>query len=175
METSAPPIRVKRPIVPHAGDRLRLRALEERDLSLTLSWRNRDEVRCWFNFSGALTPEMHRQWWEKYRALDNDFVFVIEDTQKTLVPVGQVSVYHVAWTKGEAEYGRCVVAPEATGRNVLFRASQALFDVARQQLRLERLHLQVKAGNAKARHIYEKLGFAVARTEDGQVYMDRRL
>lgn len=67
------------------------------------------------------------------------------------------------------------VATQAGGRNVLFRASQALFDVAREQLRLERLHLQVKADNAKARHVYEKLGFAVTRTEDGHVYMDRRL
>jgi diamine N-acetyltransferase len=118
---------------------------------------------------------MHRRWWEKYRALDDDFVFIIEDLQGEARPVGQVSVYHVAWDRREAEYGRCVVAPEASGRNVLFRASLALFEVTRAQLRLDRLYLQVKADNAKARHIYEKLGFAVTRAEGGQVYMDRRL
>lgn len=162
---------IKRYIPPQEGNGLRLRLLEERDLATTLAWRNEESARKWFNFSGIITPEMHHQWWSAYRGSDKDFVFLIELPQGQAA--GQVAVYDIHWPDRSAEYGRCLVGPQALGQNVLFRASQVLFEIARSTLGLARLYLQVKRDNAKAKHIYDKLGFSVTRVENGLVFMDK--
>jgi RimJ/RimL family protein N-acetyltransferase len=67
----------KRSIAALSHGRVRMRLLEERDLPLTLEWRNREENRQWFFSSDPIAPEQHRRWFERYKEKDDDFVFVI--------------------------------------------------------------------------------------------------
>ena len=52
---------------------------------MTLAWRNQDHIRRWFLTSDLISPEQHRAWFEQYQDRDDDFVFVIEETE-TLKP-----------------------------------------------------------------------------------------
>ena len=164
---------IKKRIPPREENGLRLRLLRKTDLPKTRAWRNIDEVRQWFNFTDVITPRMHQEWWEKYRRMGSDYVFIIELPNGTAV--GQVAVYNIDHAKKTGEYGRCIVCPQQAGKNILFRASLMLFGLIRDSLGLECLHLQVKNNNAKAKCIYERLGFVVSRTEGALVFMDRPL
>src|SRR5260370_2496650 len=90
---------------------VRLRMITEADLDMTMSWRNRDDVRIWFKNSELITAEHHRTWYSRYSILDDDFVFVVEVQGR---PVGQASVYGINWPDSSAEIGRFKVAPQAT-------------------------------------------------------------
>ena len=50
----------KPPFLPIETERLRLRLLEERDLPLTLAWRNQDQVRRWFLHDQPIAPTSTR-------------------------------------------------------------------------------------------------------------------
>src|SRR5262245_34000210 len=71
-------VMAKRWIAPLARGRIRLRLLDERDLPMTLLWRNQDHIRRWLFDSRVISPEEHRAWFDQYRERDDDFVFVIE-------------------------------------------------------------------------------------------------
>src|SRR5262249_62334012 len=96
----------KRSVAPLVSGRVRLRLLEEADLPMTLAWRNRDENRRWFFSSDPIPPDRHRHWFEDYRDRDDDFVFIIEETESLRRPVGQVALYDIDWQAGRPRGGR---------------------------------------------------------------------
>jgi hypothetical protein len=112
---------------------------------MTLAWRNQDHIRTWFFHSDVITPEQHRRWFDAYRGRDDDFVFVIEETEELRRPVGQVALYYIDWEPGTAEYGRLMIgdtdAPEIVQRieAVAMDAYRALQcrDYARVDMRLD--------------------------------------
>ena len=139
-----------------------LRLLEEADLPRALAWRNQDHIRRWFLHSDVITPEQHRQWFEAHRDRDDDFVFVIEETQDLHKPVGQVSLYRIDWAGHRAEYGRLLIGePDAVGRGLAHEATDLLIQYATTTLAIREIELEVFADNAAAIAIYSACGFSV--------------
>lgn len=136
---------------------------------MTLAWRNQDHIRKWFFHSDIITPEQHRQWWERYKDRDDDFVFVIEETETLKTPVGQVSLYRIDWDLRCAEFGRLMIGDtRAAGQGLAKSASARLLAEATQVWKLERIRLEVQCGNGAAINIYRQCGFqADASTADG--------
>ena len=152
----------KRTITPLVNGRVRLRLLEEADLAATLAWRNQDHIRKWFLNSDVITPEQHRAWWERYRQKDDDFMFVIEETETLRRPVGQVALYNIDWATGRAEYGRLMIGDsEARGLGLARLATARLVEEAIGPWQLIDVHLEVKAANEAALAVYRATGFAV--------------
>jgi diamine N-acetyltransferase len=162
---------MKRPLAPIGAGRVRLRLIEAADLPTTLAWRNRDEVRVWFKTSVLLTPEQHQGWFERYRERDDDFLFVVEAEGQ---PVGQVSVYGIDWQSGQAEVGRFLAAPQASGQGYMRDACAALFAFCRDGFGLRYLFLEVLADNARAIELYRHQGFIEEQRYDGLVRMGLR-
>ena len=153
------PVR-KRPIPPLVGPRVRLRLLEEADLPRTLAWRNQEHIRRWFVHADLITPERHRSWFETYHTRDDDFVFIIEETQTLRKPVGQVSLYRIDWERRRAEYGRLLIGEaDATGRGLARQATEILLQYASTALGLLEIELEVFADNVAAIAIYTACGF----------------
>jgi len=48
---------------------------------MTRAWRNQDHIRKWFFHSDPITTEQHLAWWQRYQDRDDDFVFIIEETE----------------------------------------------------------------------------------------------
>src|SRR5882672_9014262 len=150
----------KRTVPPLVGDRVRLRPLEEADLSRTLVWRNQDHIRRWFVYSEVITPDQHRAWFEGYRDRDDDFVFVIEETRDLRKPVGQVSLYRIDWERHRAEYGRLLIGEaDAAGRGLAREATDVLLRHATTTWGIVETELEVFADNAAAIAIYAASGF----------------
>jgi diamine N-acetyltransferase len=165
---------------PIQTERVRLRLLQVDDLDMTLAWRNRDEVRAWFKHSDVISPEAHRAWFESLQQTDDALMFIVEDATTNLA-VGQVSIYGIDREVGEAEVGRFIAAPGASGKGLIREAIAALVVFAFGELTLQRVFLEVYANNTRAIRLYESLGFehiapdrkTQCDTERGVVFMQR--
>jgi RimJ/RimL family protein N-acetyltransferase len=142
--------------------RLRLRLLEERDLPLTLAWRNQEHIRRWFLDDAPIAPERHRAWYADYQQRDDDFVFLIERRGPGWQPVGQAALYRVDRRERSGEFGRLLIGPaEARGQGLAREATCALLAAAHERLGLEEVHLEVRAENTRAIALYLACGFQV--------------
>lgn len=164
----------KRLIPPLAGERVSLRLLEEADLPRTMIWRNQDHIRRWFVHSDIITPEQHLRWFTGYRERDDDFVFVIEETQALRKPIGQVSLYQIDWARHRAEYGRLMIGEaEAAGRGLAHEATDVLIRYATTTLGIHEIELEVFADNAPAIAIYSACGFRPRQRRGSLLHMVR--
>lgn len=166
----------KRPLPPIVNGPVTLRLLEERDLTMTRAWRNQDDIRKWFLTSGIISEAQHAAWFAQYRDRDDDFVFIIEETQHLNRPIGQVSLYAIDWTDRRAKFGRLLVGDaEARGRGLARRAVEVLIAHAHHALGLNELRLEVLSGNTRAIALYESCGFSVRETDGVEIGMVKAL
>jgi len=150
----------KRHIAPLERGRVRLRLLEEADLPMTLAWRNQDHIRKWFFHSHVITPDEHRAWYAKYQVGNDDFVFVIEETETLKRPVGQLALSKINWTEGRAEFGRLMIGdPAAKGLGLAKAATRILMEEALTVWELQQVYLEVLRTNGPALAIYGACGF----------------
>jgi diamine N-acetyltransferase len=99
-------------------------------------------------------------WWEEYRTKNNDFVFIIEETEKLNRPVGQISLYNIDLENDEAEYGRLMIGDnEIRRRGLARRATALLLTWAFNSLGIKRIYLEVFKGNTAAINLYRRCGF----------------
>jgi len=159
---------VKRFIPPFGNDRIRLRLIEEKDLPMTLAWRNQDHIRKWFIHPDRISMEQHQNWYRQYSQRDDDYLFIIEEIRDMKKPVGQVSIYNIDWITHKAEFGRLLIGEsEAQGKGIAKMASQILLDYAFDTLGLNRFELEVFSSNEPALSIYRFMGFKSVRDENG--------
>jgi RimJ/RimL family protein N-acetyltransferase len=162
----------KRDVEPIVNGRVRLRLLRESDLETTRAWRNQDHIRRWFFTSDVISEAQHLAWFEGYRLRDDDFVFVIEETDTIRGPVGQAALYHVDWKGKRAEFGRLMIGEPAANRLGLGRlATAALTRFALTAWELDEVYLDVLETNTRAIAIYERCGFVVSARAHGSLRM----
>jgi diamine N-acetyltransferase len=131
-----------------------LRPLVEADLEMTLAWRNRDDVRCYFVHSEVITPEQHAAWYAAYRSRQDDRVWIVAADG---VPCGQVSLYDI--TRARAEFGRMMIGvPTLRGKGVGRAMCLAALDMGR-AWGLDFVYLRVLADNQRAIDVYRDCGF----------------
>jgi diamine N-acetyltransferase len=166
---------MKRDMIPFGDEIVRLRLIEERDLETTLSWRNRDDARIWFKTSDPIPLESHKAWFQRYFEKDDDFLFIVETQDHPARPVGQVSVYGIDWSAQSAEVGRFLVAPGEGGKGYMTGACQLLIAYCCGPLGLDYVFLEVMERNARARRLYETIGFSEEDRHDGLIRMGRTI
>jgi len=169
------PLQVKRPLEPIFENDIGLRLLEEQDIEMIRTWRNRDDTRIFFEDSKIITTEGQKSWFRQYRQKADDYYFVICWNDGTgYRPAGGVSLYSIA--DGRAEYGRCLIGDErARRRDLLTKASRILIGIARSRLGLSELYLKVFRTNAAAIRVYEKIGFREVRKDDAYLFMQIKI
>jgi len=164
----------KRNLPDITGNRVNLRLLKEPDLSLTRAWRNQDHIRQWFFNSDLIGAEQHQAWFEQYQKRDDDFTFIIEESVGHRA-VGQVSLYHIDWANGRAEFGRLMIGvADAVGKGLAHEATQLLVDYALNELGLCQVYLEVWSNNLRALEIYKRCGFVGVAENGGVVQMEKQ-
>ncbi len=162
----------KRDVSPIVNGRIRLRLLTESDLAMTRRWRNQDHIRRWFFTADVISEAQHGAWFEGYRHRDDDFVFVIEETDTIRGPVGQAALYHVDWQARRAEFGRLMIGEAAaSGRGLGRLATAALTRLALDDWQFNEVYLDVLDTNARAIAIYEQCGYVVSDRTNGSLHM----
>jgi RimJ/RimL family protein N-acetyltransferase len=157
------------------GDQVVLRLLEQNDLPLTLLWRNQDNIRKWFINTDILQEDKHLAWFEHYKNLDNDFVFLILAKDLNNQPVGQISLYNINWEICHAEYGRLMIGnPIARGKGYAKQATTLLLDFAFNILNINEVILEVKPDNKAAIAVYQSAGFVITKQSSELITMTVR-
>jgi len=147
-----------------------LRPLELHDLSTTLGWRNKPEVRRCFRTTNELHLESHKEWFRRYLDLPNDFMFVIEVDKK---PVGQLGLYNIADDGHSAEFGRLMIGEKSCrGKGVARAATTAILAYAFETLQISRVFLEVRLENAQAIGLYQSIGFMQTKETEGFAQME---
>lgn len=161
---------IKSSLTPLIGSGFILRLLSVRDLSTTLAWRNREDIRHNFINSDIISLESHLKWWEEYCVKNNDFIFMIQETESLNRPVGQISLYNIDLKSSEAEYGRLMIGDnEARGKALARHATEILIAWAFNSLGIERIYLEVFKDNTIALNLYRRCGF-ITTGDHGRLY-----
>lgn len=132
---------------------VRLGPLLESELEHVRLLRNQNRER--FVFSGEITPEGQRAWYDRYLEAPGDYMFSVYYENRW---IGAVSIYEV--TDDCAEFGRLLIDRDAAGRSGLgVDATKAACEIAFERLGMERIALEVYCDNPAAQITYLKAGF----------------
>ncbi|MEA4902162.1 GNAT family N-acetyltransferase [Desulfitobacterium sp.] len=150
-----------------------LRPLRADDIEDIRRWRNLDYIRNNFISNEIITPIEQKEWFNKYKVIENDFIFIIEETNVIQKKIGTVSIYNFSRSSNIAEFGRFIIGEaDAQGKGYGVRAAIMACELAFKQLGVEKLFLEVFADNMAGRHVYTKVGF---REYDERMENGRRL
>jgi len=122
--------------------------------------RNVEANRRWFVYTGTISCEAQREWYQAYLRREDDYMFSVYSPNGTFL--GGVALYNIE--KDRAEFGRLLIDRTAYGKpGAGYYATRALCHLAREELGLTLLHLEVLTHNLPALKTYEKAEFKIIR------------
>ena len=163
---------MKQTFVPMVSGQIRLRLLTADDLSMTLKWRNRDDVRVWLKSPQLLAFEAHKKWFNAYALRDSEYMFIIEELV-TGAAIGQVGIYDINIKVREAEIGRFIASPDGAGRGLLKQGMKAMCDWALDPFGLDRVYCDIYADNTASIRACEWAGFHIIGRKDAFFVLER--
>ncbi len=141
-------------------ERVRLRALKEKDVGGMLEWMHDPDIQQNFrNDMGRITKEMAidfireaRKDWKKNLNLH----LAITDAEDEYM--GTISLKNIDLQSKRAEYA-ISLRKKAQGKGIGYAASKKILEYAFIQMQLERIYLNVLKENKRAIALYERVGF----------------
>ena len=140
------------------GEKVRLRPITDADTADIVRWRCDPEVRRYFLYRGAFTPELHRAWLRDKVATGKVIQYIITERDSGR-SVGSVYFRDVDTQNESAEYGIFIGEASARRRGIGTETARLFTDFGLNVLRLHRISLKVLGSNEIARRSYEKAGF----------------
>lgn len=146
------------------GKIINLRLVKEEDADFILKLRNDKELSKFISPTN-ISLEEQIEWIKSYKIRENknkEFYFIVENKEK--VCCGTVRIYNIDFKMAEGIWGSFIldkIRPDGASNEVMELSLKFAFE----NLKLEKLYLDVRKENYKAIHIYEKNGF-IRLTED---------
>jgi RimJ/RimL family protein N-acetyltransferase len=143
------------------GNRIRLRAIEEKDIDRFIIWLNDPEVRKGLAIFLPLSRYEEEKWFEstmKKPACEHPMVIEINNGGSWL-PVGDCGFFAIDWRNRNAEFGIFIGEKEYWNQGYGSEAVQLLLKHGFDTLNLHRIYLRVFEDNKRAIRAYEKSGF----------------
>ena len=142
-----------------------LRPSEREDLPLFVRWFNDADVLRNLAMRAPMSSAGETAWFDRMLAAQGttDYHFVIcllADAR----PIGTVGLHGLDLQNGNAEFGIAIGETTEWNKGHGTDALRAICDFGFGELRLERIGLEVYAGNDRGRRVYEKAGFTLEGT-----------
>jgi RimJ/RimL family protein N-acetyltransferase len=155
------------------GERIYLRAGERADIPLFVRWFNDLRTTRTLIFLGPMGTVSEEAWFttmSEHQGNDRWFFVIcrLEDDR----PVGAIDLHGVDYRNGSTSLGIVIGDPADTGQSYGSDALRTLLTFGFDQLRLERIELEVYAFNEPARRMYERVGFVHEGTSRHGLYTD---
>ncbi len=160
--------------VPQVADGpIYLRPGERRDIPLFLRWMNDSRTTRTLLMLSPIGEAMEERWFEQmleHHGRDRWYFVIcrVEDDR----PVGSIDLHDVDLRNGSATLGVVIGDPADTGQGYGSGAIRAIVGFGFDQLRLERIQLEVFDDNEPARRLYERIGFVHEGTRRRAIYRD---
>lgn len=137
-----------------------LRALQLTDVEGMLEWMHDYDINRFFQFDAEhMTEEKAVQFVkDSLRNMKEKSSYNFAITNDKNQYLGTISLKHVDWGAKAAEYA-ISLRKLAQGKGIASEATKKLFIIAFEELRLNRIFLNVLSENKRAIHMYEKCGF----------------
>ncbi len=163
MPDDQPPPAHSLPII--RGEHVYLRPAERADLPVFVRWLSDAETTRNLALRSPLSMPMEESWFETMVAAHGKsqyhFVICLLGDGR---PIGTIGFHRVDHENGGAEFGIAIGEKAEWDKGYGTDALNAICDFGFGALRLERIELDVDAGNARARRSYEKAGFVLEGT-----------
>jgi len=170
--TPAFPLDGRVPVI--ADGAVYLRPGERDDIPLFVRWYTDLRTTRTLLMTSPMGEALEERWFERMLEAHgtNRFFFVIcrrvDDR-----PIGSIDLHDVDLRNGSASLGIAIGDPDDTGEGYGTAALRALVAFGFDQLRLERIELDVYAFNERARRVYDRVGFVLEGTLRHALYRDR--
>jgi RimJ/RimL family protein N-acetyltransferase len=150
-----------------------LRAGERRDVPMFVRWYTDVRTTRTLMITSPMGEALEERWFEKMLdAHGTDRFFFVICRRSDDRPVGSIDLHAVDLRNGNASLGIAIGDPDDTGEGYGTAALQALLGFAFDQLRLERVELEVYDFNERARRVYERVGFVHEGTRRRALFRD---
>lgn len=152
-----------------------LRPAEREDIPLLVRWINDERTVVHLAARAPIGQALEERWFERMvEAQGRDHWYFISCLLDNERPVGNVGLFDVDLTNGNAGIGIAIGDPDDQGRGLGTDALEVVLDFGFGELRLERMWLDVYDGNTRAIRSYEKAGFALEGRLRHAVYRRKR-
>lgn len=143
------------------GEKVGLRAIEERDLSQLLEWRNMPEFRLFFREFKELNSTNQRMWFEKYVMKDvSTQMFAIVDLQTNEL-IGACGLCYIDWVNRNADFSIYIGKDNVYIDDVYaIEAAQLMERYGFEELNLHRLWAEIYSIDEKKMEFFKGLNFA---------------
>lgn len=140
------------------GAKVYLRPVESEDLPLLQRWMNDPEVTRHLAAYRPMSADAERRWLASLADRPDDTVLVIVCRDGD-VPVGTVGLRGAGGPHRRAVLGISIGEKSCWNRGLGTDAMRLICAYGFDTLNLHRIELEVYAGNSRARHVYERIGF----------------
>lgn len=139
---------------------INLRPLKRDDVSGMLEWMHDPSVNCFFRFDAKNMTESKALAFveQSLKEMDEQKSFNFAIVNEKDEYLGTISLKDIDWEAKVAEYA-ISMRSAVQGKGIATIATQRILEVAFEQLKLNRVFLNVLSENEKAIHLYEKCGF----------------
>lgn len=140
------------------SNRIKLRAIEESDLSAIATWRSDPQVYEFFYEFLPISARQQRNWFEKQLTDASEINLVVANTSGTAI--GTVSIYHIDRRNRKAEWGRLIIGDSNSRSGGIGAEIEALvLEYSFEHLNLHKLYCEVLTENEKVVSMHKKFGF----------------
>jgi diamine N-acetyltransferase len=157
------------------GENIRLRAIERSDIPTFVRWFNDPEVRQYLLLFAPMSMAQEERWFENRLQAQDEYMFAVETgIDGQWVHIGNTSLSHVNWKDRGAVFGIAIGEKSYWNKGYGTAATRVTVRFAFEELNLNRVELEVYAGNERAMHVYEKVGFVHEGTRRRAIFRDGR-
>ena len=155
------------------GERIYLRAGERTDIPTWVRWFNDRRTTRTLIFLGPMGTASEEGWFtQMLEHQGNDRWFFVISRLEDDRSVGSIDLHGVDYRNGSSSLGIVIGDPADTGHGYGSDALRTLLTFGFDQLRLERIELEVYDFNERARRMYERVGFVHEGTSRHALYSD---
>jgi RimJ/RimL family protein N-acetyltransferase len=150
----------ERPQAVIRGSLVYLRPGERTDLPIFVRWLSDARTTEHLAIRSPIGLAMEERWFEDtldHHGRDRWFFVICRLADDR--PVGSIDLHDLDLTNGSAGLGIVIGDPGDTSQGYGSDAIRALIDFGFEELRLERIWLDVYEDNARGRHVYDRVGF----------------
>jgi len=149
------------------GEIISLCPFERRHLPKTLSWANDRELTRLMDRAFPISDLEHEVWFSKLHERKQSLIYFAIETSEGNHHIGNIWLWNIDWLHRKAEVGIVIGNTDYTGKGAGTEAISMVTAYAFERLNLHKIYAHVLAINPRARRAFEKAGFVLEGTLQG--------